>query len=99
MQIGKVMGEVVSTHKEASLSGLKLLLLMPADEAGKPKGAPIVAVDGIGAGVHELVLFASGSSARQTEVTKDRPVDTVIMAIIDSINCKGEQTYSKNLAE
>jgi microcompartment protein CcmK/EutM len=95
MLLGRVVGTVVSTNKEEELSGLKFLLVRGADVEGKPTGALVVAIDAVGAGVGEVVLYASGSSARQTKVTKDRPVDATIMAIVDSIELDGRQTYTK----
>ena len=95
MLIGKVVGTVVSTRKEEELSGLKLLLVRGADASGNANGALVVAIDAVGAGVGELVLYASGSSARQTRVTKDRPVDATIMAIVDAIEHEGKSTYTK----
>ena len=95
MLLGRVVGTVVSTNKEEELAGLKLLLLRGADAEGKPTGSLVVAIDAVGAGVGEVVLYASGSSARQTRVTKDRPVDATIMAIVDSIELEGRQTYTK----
>jgi microcompartment protein CcmK/EutM len=95
MLIGRVVGTVVSTNKEQELTGLKLLLVRGADVEGKATGSLVVAIDAVGAGVGEVVLYASGSSARQTQVTKDRPVDATIMAIVDSIEHEGRQTYTK----
>ena len=95
MLIGKVVGTVVSTRKEEELQGLKFLLVCGLDLDGKPTSTLVVAVDGVGAGVGEVVLYASGSSARQTAVTKDRPVDAVIMAIVDQIEVAGELKYVK----
>ena len=95
MLIGRVVGTVVSTRKEEELEGLKLLLVRGADVEGKAGGALVVAIDAVGAGLGEVVLYASGSSARQTKVTKDRPVDATIMAIVDSIEMDGKQTYEK----
>jgi len=95
MLIGRVVGTVVATRKEEELSGLKLLLVRVADVEGKATGALVVAIDAVGAGLGEVVLYASGSSARQTRVTKDRPVDATIMAIVDSIEHEGKQTYLK----
>jgi len=95
MLIGRVVGTVVSSNKEQELSGLKLLLVRGADVEGKATGSLVVAIDAVGAGVGEVVLYASGSSARQTQVTKDRPVDATIMAIVDSIEHEGRQTYTK----
>src|SRR2546428_8409606 len=95
MVMGKVVGTVVSTRKEDELQGLKFLLVKACDADGKPTGGMVVAVDAVGAGVGEVVLYASGSSARQTRVTKDRPVDATIMAIVDQVEVDGRQTYTK----
>jgi carbon dioxide concentrating mechanism protein CcmL len=95
MLLGRVVGTVVSTNKEQELEGLKLLLVRGADAEGKATGSLVVAIDAVGAGVGEVVLYASGSSARQTRVTRDRPVDATIMAIVDSIELEGRQTYTK----
>lgn len=96
MKLASVIGTVVSTRKEETLDGLRLMLLQPTDGAGKAAGSPLVAADSVGAGVGEVVLFASGSSARQTAVTNNRPVDAVIMAIVDSVERDGEMTYTKD---
>jgi microcompartment protein CcmK/EutM len=93
--IGKVVGTVVATRKEEELSGLKMLVVRGVDLDGKPTGTVVVAVDAIGAGVGEVVLYASGSSARQTKVTKDRPVDATIMAIVDQLEVGGTLKYVK----
>ena len=95
MLLGRVVGTVVATNKEQELQGLKLLLVRGADVEGKATGSLVVAIDAVGAGVGEVVLYASGSSARQTKVTKDRPVDATIMAIVDAIEHDGKQTYTK----
>ena len=95
MLLGRVVGTVVSTRKEEELSGLKLLLVRGADAEGKAVGPLVVAIDAVGAGLGEVVLYASGSSARQTRVTKDRPVDATIMAIVDAIEHDGRTTYEK----
>lgn len=95
MLIARVVGTVVATKKEAELEGLKLLLLQAADAAGNKDGGFVVAIDAVGAGVGDVVLYASGSSARQTTVTKDRPVDATVMAIVDLIDERGKITYRK----
>ena len=95
MVLGKVVGTVVSTRKEDELSGLKFLLVKACDADGKPTGSTVVAVDAVGAGVGEVVLYASGSSARQTKATKDRPVDATIMAIVDQVEIEGAARYTK----
>ncbi len=97
MILARVTGTVIASRKEPSLEGLKLLLVTPCDTTGKVKGAPVVAVDSVGAGVGEVVLFAAGSSARQTEVTQNRPVDHAIMAVVDSVEVDGKQAFSKSL--
>ncbi len=96
MLLGRVVGTVVATRKEPELEGLKLLLVRAADAEGKATGGLVVAIDAVGAGVDELVLYASGSSARQTVVTKDRPVDATIMAIVDEVAVDGKVTYTKS---
>ncbi|WP_224242751.1 EutN/CcmL family microcompartment protein [Hyalangium gracile] len=95
MLMGKVMGTVVSTRKEEELEGLKLLVLRGMDLEGKVNGPVVVAVDAVGAGVGEVVLYCSGSSARQTKVTKDRPVDATVMAIVDQLEVGGTLKYVK----
>ena len=95
MLIGKVVGTVVSTRKERELEGLKFLIVRGLDLEGKPTSTVVVAADAVGAGVGEVVLYASGSSARQTQVTKDRPVDATIMAIVDQIEVGGALKYDK----
>lgn len=95
MQLARVVGTVVSTRKEQSIEGLKLLVVRPLDEEGKPSGNAVVAADAVGAGEDEVVLIAAGSSARQTAVTDKRPVDSVVMAIVDSW-CVGDvEKYRK----
>ena len=93
MLLGRVIGTVVATRKEPSLDGLKLLLVRVCDFDGKPTGATVVAADAVGAGMGEVVLYAAGSSARQTEATQNRPIDHTIMAIVDSVEVGGEQRY------
>ncbi len=95
MLLAEVVGTVVATRKEQSLEGLKLLLLRAVDVDGKPSGATVVAADAVGAGVGEMVRYASGSSARQTVVTDKRPVDAVVMAIVDQWEVGGQTKYKK----
>ena len=96
MILAKVLGTVVSTRKDAGLSGLKLLLAREVDGGFQPAGNQVVAVDAVGAGVGEVVLIAAGSSARLTEVTKDRPVDHVICGIVDVVEVDGKDAYLKS---
>ena len=95
MQLAKVVGSVVATRKEESLSGLRLLLVRPVDEEGREGATVLVAADAVGAGPGEVVLIAAGSSARQTVATDKRPVDAVVMAIVDSWDVGGDVKYRK----
>ena len=95
MLVGKVIGTLVSTRKDPKLEGLKLLIVQATDLAGSAKGGQVVAIDSVGAGVGELVMYCAGSSARQTESTQNRPVDTVIMGIIDAIEVGNETVFRK----
>jgi microcompartment protein CcmK/EutM len=95
MLIARVVGTTVSTIKDEKLVGRKLLIVRQTDESGNVFGKPYVAIDTVDAGVGDLVLTASGSSARQTNITKDTPVDTVIMAMIDSMEVDGKVVFRK----
>lgn len=92
MKMGRVVGSVVATRKDDKLEGLKLLLVRDLDVQLSPDRGYIVAVDAVGAGAGEVVLYATGSSARQTEMTDAKPVDAVIMAIVDEYDVGGEVT-------
>jgi microcompartment protein CcmK/EutM len=94
MFIAKVIGNIVATQKNAKFQGMKLLLIQPhinKDRTLVSSGSSVVAVDSVGAGVGECVLFTQGSSARLTPTTKDAPVDAVIVGIVDSIEIDGAQ--------
>jgi len=95
MTLGKVVGTVVATRKEPTLDGLRFMLVRAVDGDGRETGAFLVAADAVGAGPGELVLVASGSSARQTQATNNRPVDAVIMAIVDTWEIGRETKYKK----
>jgi microcompartment protein CcmK/EutM len=84
--LGKVIGTVWSTRKDENLVGAKFLIVRHLNLDYTPKDATLVAVDSVGAGVGEVVLVAQGSSARQTTITKNKPVDAVIMAIVDKLD-------------
>jgi microcompartment protein CcmK/EutM len=95
MILAKVLGTVVSTQKEASLDSLRFMIVQPVDVEGRPSGSQVVAVDAIGSGPGEIVLYCTGSSARQTTVTNNRPCDAVIMAIVDQWEVEGDVKYRK----
>jgi microcompartment protein CcmK/EutM len=96
MLIAKVIGTTISTIKDEKLHSRKLLILRQTDETGAMFGKPYVAVDTVDAGIGDLVLTAAGSSARQTNLTKDSPVDSVIMAVIDSLEVDGKVVFRKS---
>jgi microcompartment protein CcmK/EutM len=95
MQIALVIGSTISTIKDESMQGRKLLIVRKADTAGKMTGEPFVAVDTVSAGTGDLVLITDGSSARFTRQTTDTPVDAVIVGVIDSLEMGGTVTYRK----
>jgi microcompartment protein CcmK/EutM len=95
MLLGRVAGTLVASRKEETLEGLKFLVLRHIDVDDSETGGYVVAADAVGAGVGEVVLYATGSSARQTRFTKDRPCDAVIMAIVDTWEVGGEVRYRK----
>ena len=95
MLLGKVVGTLVATRKEPTLDGLKFLVLKQLDIEGQETGGYRVAADAVGAGMGEVVLYATGSSARQTKLTDRRPCDAVIMAIVDTLEVDGVVKYDK----
>lgn len=95
MQLAEVIGTVVASRKEEELEGLRFLVLRPLDGRMQPSGKTVVAADAVGAGIGEVVLYASGSAARQTTLTQNRPVDAVCMAIVDQVEVGGELSYDK----
>jgi microcompartment protein CcmK/EutM len=95
MLLARVVGTVVASRKEPSLEGLKFLVLRQLNIDGQPTGGYRVAADAVGAGLGEVVLYATGSSARQTTFTDKRPCDGVIMAIVDTLEVDGEVKYDK----
>ena len=96
MRIAKVVGVAVATVKDRRLEGGKLLLVAEADPGGQVQGVPFVALDLVGAGEGELVLVVEGSSARTAAGDASRPVDAVIVGILDSLRHDGQVTYKKS---
>ncbi len=99
MILGRVIGTLVANRKDSGLSGQKLLLVKNVRVTGEDGSGFVVAVDSVGAGEGEMVLYASGSSARQTEATHQKPCDAVVMAIVDSWEVGGEVIYRKTPAD
>ncbi|MBA3065773.1 EutN/CcmL family microcompartment protein [bacterium] len=97
MQFARVTGNCVCTVKDAKLPKEKLLVIQPVDSSlKKAAGSSLVAIDVVGAGCGELVLFVSGSSARQTTITENKPTDCTVMAIVDYVEKDGDVIFSKN---
>jgi len=96
MILARVIGTVVSTHKPASMEGLRLLLVEKVDaHTLQGKSDYVVAIDSVGANAGEIVFYVSGSSARMTETTKGKPSDATIIAIVDAVEMDGALTYDK----
>ena len=93
--LAKVKGTIVSTKKADTTEGTKYLLVQLCDQREKPGNAYVVALDLVGAGVGEMVIIAQGSSARQTKKTFEKPIDAVIVGIVDLIEEKGKVAYRK----
>lgn len=96
MFLGKVIGTLVATQKEETLEGLKFLVVRRLTVDNEDTSGYVVAADAVGAGVGEVVMVATGSSARQTRLTDRRPCDAVIMAIVDTWEVDGVEKYRKD---
>ena len=95
MNLGVVTGTLVASRKDPLLEGMTFLVIRQLDIDATESGGYVVAVDAVGAGVGEVVMYATGSSARQTTLTRDRPTDAVIMAIVDTWDVDGDTVYTK----
>jgi len=99
MVLARVVGNVVSTRKEPKIEGIKFLVLEKVNpETLKGLGDYVVAMDGVGANIGEIVFYVAGSSARMTSVTEGRPADATITAIVDAIDIRGEYVYHKDMS-
>ncbi len=95
MLLGRVAGTLVASRKEELLEGMTFLVVRQLDANNEETGGYVVAANAVGAGVDEVVMYASGSSARQTAMTNNKPCDAVIMAIVDTWEVNGETKYTK----
>lgn len=95
MLIARVVGNVVSTIKDDKITGRKILIVREASVENELVGKPLAAIDTVDAGIGDLVLIAQGSSARQTNLTKETPTDAVIMAIVDELQVEGKITFRR----
>ena len=96
MFLGRVVGTLVASRKEPTLDGLRFMLVRRLTIDNEDTAGYVVAADAVGAGVGEVVMVATGSSARQTRHTEKRPVDGVIMAIVDTWEVDGTVKYLKD---
>ena len=85
MLLARVVGTVVATRKDPRLEGFKLLIVKPVTPDGKDESGYLIAVDSVSAGYRELVITVAGSSARMADGCKDKPVDCVIVGIVDEV--------------
>lgn len=87
MQLARVIGTMVSTQKHRTFEGAKLLMVQPVNPDDSPRGPALVAVDGVGAGIHETVLLViEGRAAGEALGTKGAPVDAAIIGIVDQVD-------------
>jgi microcompartment protein CcmK/EutM len=95
MLLGKVVGTLVATRKDEKLEGFKFLVVKQLNVENQETGGYVVAADAVQAGVGDVVMYATGSSARQTLLTDKKPCDAVIMAVVDTWEINGEVKYQK----
>ncbi len=95
MKLGRIVGTVVSSTKDEKIDGLRLYIVRDLSMEMADKSSFVVAADSVGAGVGEVVLYASGSSARQTKSTDGRPIDATVMAIVDVIDIDNKVVFNK----
>lgn len=95
MLLGRVAGTLVASNKEPALEGMKFLVLRELNVENEDASGYVVAVDAVGAGVGEVVMYAQGSSARQTTLTHEKPCDAVVMAIVDEWEVDGTTKFRK----
>jgi len=95
MIFGKIVGTVVSTQIDEGIKGKKCLLAQTCNHKGETGGNYLVAVDLVGAGVEEVVIISQGSSARQTEITHQKPIDCIIVGIVDMVEERNKIVFKK----
>ncbi len=97
MLLGKVIGTIVATQKEELINGFKLLLVQTLHSFNDQNGNLVVCVDVLNTGIGELIMYTAGSSARQTNFTQDKPIDHIIVGIIDSVVVNNKLSFTKKL--
>ncbi len=88
MHLGRIIGTVVATRKDEKLVGTKLMITQPLNINLEPKSEPIIAVDTVGAGIGELILYVTGTAGRIAAKKMDAPIDAAIVAIVDDIDVR-----------
>ncbi|MFN2156203.1 MAG: EutN/CcmL family microcompartment protein [Anaerolineae bacterium] len=96
MLLGKVVGTLVATRKDEKLEGFRLMVVKQLNIDNEETGGYVIAADAVQAGVGDTVLYATGSSARQTVLTDKKPCDAVLMAVVDTWEVGGEVKYQKD---
>jgi ethanolamine utilization protein EutN len=92
--LGRIIGNVVCTMKDASLAGQKLLVVQPLDRNGRDKGRPIIALDSIGAGAGETIYWCRGKEASFPFLPAEPPTEATIVGIVDSVNIPGDKEWT-----
>ena len=95
MILAKVCGSVVATVRADGMDSPRYLLVKPTDVSGKEGSEGLVALDPLGAAPEEIVILSQGSSSRQTEISRDRPVDAIIVGIVDIVEEGGKVVFRK----
>ena len=95
MLLGKVVGTLVSTQKDEKLEGFKFMVVKRLNVENEETGEYVIAADAVQAGIGDVVMYATGSSARQTTLTDKKPCDAVLMAVVDTWEVDGEVRYQK----
>lgn len=95
MLLGRVVGTLVSTQKDEKLEGFKFLVVKRLNVENEETGEYVIAADAVQAGIGDVVMYATGSSARQTILTDKKPCDAVLMAVVDTWEVDGEVRYQK----
>lgn len=96
MQLGRVIGTVVATQRTSTVEGWSLRVIEKLNVQNQPTGSYVVAVDAVGVGPDEVVMYTTGSASRQTDLTASRPCDAIIMAVVDTWEVAGDVKYLKD---
>jgi microcompartment protein CcmK/EutM len=95
MNLARVVGTVVASRRSDNVAGARFLLVEECAQRGEVRGVFLVALDAVGADRGQMVMLAQGSSCRWTRLTEDRPIDTLIVGIVDQIDERGSVVYGR----